>query len=76
MMTMTEEEKIEIAKAKSAARSRNYRERQGEKKKITIAKAKSAANSRKYRDRQQNKQKRETACIWDDGADDTADLSK
>jgi hypothetical protein len=50
MMTMTEEERIEIAKAKSAARSRTYRERQGKKKKITIAKAKSAANSRRYRE--------------------------
>ena len=73
---MTVEEKLQIAKAKSAARSRNYRERQGKKKQITTAKAKSAANSRKYRERQQNKQKRETACIWDHGADDTGDLSK
>jgi hypothetical protein len=55
MMTLTEEERIEIAKAKSAARSRTYRERQGKKKKITIAKAKSAANSRRYTEGQQTK---------------------
>ncbi len=52
---MTKEERAEIAKAQSAARSRNYRERERKKKEIIIVKAKSEATSRTYRE--QNKQK-------------------
>jgi hypothetical protein len=63
MMTMTKEERAEIAKAQSAARSRNYRERERKKKEIIIAKAKSAATSRRYRERNKQKQHKQASAL-------------